>query len=80
MTLTVYQQTKEYLKIHPSKWLVTGVSGFIGSNLLEELLKLNQEVVGLDNFSTGFKQNLQDIENMFLACNGRDSLFWRVIF
>ena len=63
MTLTVYQQTKEYLKIHPSKWLVTGVSGFIGSNLLEELLKLNQEVVGLDNFSTGFKQNLQDIEN-----------------
>jgi UDP-N-acetylglucosamine 4-epimerase len=63
MTLTVYQQTKEYLKIHPSKWLVTGVSGFIGSNLVEELLKLNQEVVGLDNFSTGFKQNLQDIEN-----------------
>ena len=63
MTLTVYQQTKEYLKIHPSKWLVTGVGGFIGSNLLEELLNLNQEVVGLDNFSTGFKKNLEDIEN-----------------
>jgi UDP-N-acetylglucosamine 4-epimerase len=62
MASTVYQQTKEYLRAHPSKWLVTGVSGFIGSNLLEELLNLNQVVVGLDNFSTGFKENLQDIE------------------
>lgn len=42
----------------PKTWLVTGVAGFIGSNLLEQLLKLDQKVVGLDNFSTGFQLNL----------------------
>jgi UDP-N-acetylglucosamine/UDP-N-acetyl-alpha-D-glucosaminouronate 4-epimerase len=39
-------------------WLITGVAGFIGSNLLERLLKLGQRVVGLDNFSTGHRHNL----------------------
>jgi len=43
-------------------WLVTGVAGFIGSHLLEELLLLNQNVVGVDNFSTGFKANLEDVK------------------
>jgi UDP-N-acetylglucosamine 4-epimerase len=43
-------------------WLVTGVAGFIGSNLLEALLKLGQRVVGLDNFSTGFQHNLDQVE------------------
>lgn len=52
---------KELLK-HPQTWLVTGVAGFIGSNLLEFLLKCNQTVVGLDNFSTGHKKNLDDIK------------------
>lgn len=42
-------------------WLVTGVAGFIGSNLLESLLKLNQRVVGLDNFSTGHSRNLEEV-------------------
>ncbi len=49
------------LKQSPKKWLITGVAGFIGSNLLEELLRLGQGVVGLDNFSTGFKHNLDDV-------------------
>ena len=45
----------------PESWLVTGVAGFIGSNLLETLLKLNQQVVGLDNFSTGYQHNLDQV-------------------
>jgi UDP-N-acetylglucosamine 4-epimerase len=49
------------LKESPKKWLITGVAGFIGSNLLEELLRLGQGVVVLDNFSTGFKHNLEDV-------------------
>ena len=44
------------------KWVITGVAGFIGSNLLEELLLLNQRVVGLDNFSTGTKNNLEEVK------------------
>ena len=44
-------------------WLVTGVAGFIGSNLAEQLLKLNQKVAGLDNFATGHKHNLEHIKN-----------------
>ena len=47
---------------HPRAWLVTGVAGFIGSNLLEALLALGQRVVGLDNFSTGFRHNLEQVE------------------
>lgn len=49
---------KKKLKNQEKKWLITGVAGFIGSNLLESLLKNNQKVVGVDNFSTGFKKNL----------------------
>jgi len=45
----------------PRTWLVTGVAGFIGSNLLEALLKLEQRVVGLDNFSTGHRDNLEQV-------------------
>lgn len=52
------------LEVQESKktWLVTGCAGFIGSNILESLLKLNQKVIGLDNFSTGFKKNLDEIK------------------
>ena len=48
----------------PKKWLITGVAGFIGSNLLETLLKLNQRVVGLDNFATGHQHNLDEVQNL----------------
>ena len=47
----------------PKTWLVTGVAGFIGSNLLETLLQLNQKVTGLDNFATGHRHNLDDPAN-----------------
>ena len=43
-------------------WLITGVAGFIGSNLLEALLSMNQHVIGLDNFSTGHKKNLAEVQ------------------
>ena len=48
-----YDDVKSHLLNNRSTWLITGVTGFIGSNLLETLLKLDQWVVGLDNFSTG---------------------------
>ncbi|MEH6552231.1 MAG: NAD-dependent epimerase/dehydratase family protein [Pseudomonadales bacterium] len=61
--MTKYEQIKAELETAPKVWLITGVAGFIGSNLLEALLKLNQTVVGLDNFATGFKHNLQDVQS-----------------
>ena len=48
----------------PKTWLITGVAGFIGSNLLETLLKLDQYVVGLDNFATGHQRNLDEVETL----------------
>jgi len=47
-----------HLEKNQYTWLITGVAGFIGSNLLEKLLKLNQRVIGVDNFSTGYKSNI----------------------
>lgn len=54
-------EIEEDLKRSPRIWLITGVAGFIGSNLLQKLLSLDQKVVGLDNFSTGHKRNLEDV-------------------
>ena len=56
-----YRQVRERLAAHPQRWLVTGVAGFIGSNLLDELLSLGQSVVGLDNFSTGHRSNIEEV-------------------
>ena len=56
--MTKYDQLEENLKVDQNLWLVTGVAGFIGSNLLEKLLILNQKVVGLDNFDTGYQHNI----------------------
>lgn len=60
--MSVYDTLKRQLKTKPKTWLITGVAGFIGSNLLESLLKLNQRVVGLDNLSTGRLCNLEEVE------------------
>jgi len=55
-----YRRLREHLSATPKVWVVTGVAGFIGSNLLQELLALGQTVVGVDNFSTGHRRNLDD--------------------
>ncbi len=52
------------LRAAPRTWLVTGTAGFIGSNILETLLHLDQRVVGLDNFSTGYEQNLDEVRTV----------------
>jgi UDP-N-acetylglucosamine/UDP-N-acetylgalactosamine 4-epimerase len=59
-----YKTVKKILVDNPKTWLVTGVAGFIGSNLLETLLQLNQHVVGLDNFSTGNEENLLEVKSL----------------
>lgn len=56
-----YQSTRDSLSAEPRVWLVTGAAGFIGSNLVQELLGLGQNVVGLDNFSTGHQSNLDEV-------------------
>ncbi|WP_168418330.1 NAD-dependent epimerase/dehydratase family protein [Acinetobacter towneri] len=65
--MSQYQTVCEELQQAPKIWLVTGVAGFIGSNLLETLLKLNQKVVGLDNFATGHQHNLDEVQNLVSA-------------
>ena len=67
--MTRYEEIQERLQEHPRTWLVTGVAGFIGSHLLEKLLRLNQRVVGLDNFATGNKRNLSNVASRV----GRDA-------
>lgn len=62
--ITCYEQLCRDLPKSPKTWLVTGVAGFIGSNLLETLLKLDQRVVGLDNFSTGYQRNLDEVQSL----------------
>jgi len=59
-----YQEAKVQLKSSPKVWLITGVAGFIGSNLLEHLLKLDQTIVGLDNFATGHQHNLDEVQSL----------------
>lgn len=62
--MTRYEQLLIDLPKSPKTWLITGVAGFIGSNLLEALLTLNQRVVGLDNFATGFQHNLDEVKSL----------------
>ena len=56
-----YNEVKRKIQNDPKHWLITGVAGFIGSNLLEHLLKLNQTVCGIDNFITGKRKNLKEV-------------------
>ncbi len=62
-----YEEVKNQLKNAPKTWLVTGVAGFIGSNLLETLLLIDQKVVGLDNFATGHQHNLDEVKSEVTA-------------
>ena len=61
---TKIAEVEQELCSTPKKWLITGCAGFIGSNLLEKLLSLNQTVVGLDNFSTGKQSNLDEVQSL----------------
>jgi UDP-N-acetylglucosamine 4-epimerase len=62
--ISAYETLKAQLMNEQHTWLITGVAGFIGSNLLETLLKLNQLVVGLDNFATGHQRNLDEVQTL----------------
>lgn len=64
IAMSTYQILQHDLTEHPARWLITGVAGFIGSNLLETLLRLGQQVVGLDNFSTGYQHNLEQVREL----------------
>lgn len=70
--MTSYEHLQENLKCNQSTWLVTGVAGFIGSNLLEKLLILNQKVVGLDNLDTGYQKNIEQAINDANSYQGRE--------
>jgi len=59
--MTRYEELRDHLARRQHRWLVTGVAGFIGSHLLDALLRLDQVVVGVDNFSTGRRENLADV-------------------
>lgn len=69
--MSAYAHVLKRLRNSPETWLVTGIAGFIGSNLLEHLLTLNQRVVGLDNFSTGHRRNLEAVKNLVSASQWR---------
>lgn len=62
--MSAYSDLTKSMTAEPSRWLITGVAGFIGSNLLEHLLKLGQTVVGLDNFMTGYQKNLDMVRDI----------------
>ena len=62
--MSPYTQLQARLAQEPRTWLITGVTGFIGSNLLEALLKLDQRVVGLDNFATGHQRILDEVQTL----------------
>lgn len=70
-----YAQLQAKLAETPKTWLITGVAGFIGSNLLETLLALNQKVVGLDNFATGYQHNLDEVAGLLTPEQWRNFRF-----
>jgi UDP-N-acetylglucosamine 4-epimerase len=59
--VTEYEKVRKELRERPRTWVVTGAAGFIGSNLAEHLLRLDQRVIGLDNFSTGHRHNVDSV-------------------
>lgn len=75
--MTNFEKIQSGLLSNPRTWLVTGCAGFIGSNLLEFLLGLNQRVVGLDNLSTGYQSNLDDVRALVSESQWRRFRFIR---
>lgn len=75
--MSAYQHCLQQLQAQPRRWLVTGVAGFIGSNLLQTLLEHGQQVVGLDNFSTGHQHNLDEVEAIVGATAWKNFQFIR---
>ena len=73
--MTAYEKLSTDLKRRPKTWLVTGAAGFIGSNIIETLLKLGQRVVGLDNFATGKKKNLDEVKKRVEASRWKNFSF-----
>jgi UDP-N-acetylglucosamine/UDP-N-acetylgalactosamine 4-epimerase len=59
--MTAFDRARSELQASPRKWCVTGAAGFIGSHLIEALLGLDQQVVGLDNYDTGRRENVDDV-------------------
>jgi UDP-N-acetylglucosamine 4-epimerase len=62
--ITLHDDLVQSLAIQPRHWLVTGSAGFIGSHLLETLLRANQKVTSLDNFATGHQRNLDEVRTL----------------
>lgn len=75
--MTKYDELKQHLNERRYTWLITGVAGFIGSNLLETLLRHNQTVVGLDNFSTGHQRNLDQVQTIVTPVQWQCFQFYR---
>src|SRR5207302_11346262 len=70
-----YEQVQQRIRATPRTWLVTGAAGFIGSHLLETLPKLDQQVVGLDNFSTGNRNNLEQVKQALTVAQWKNLRF-----
>ena len=75
--MSAYETLKTQLQCKQHTWLITGAAGFIGSNLLEALLQLNQKVVGLDNFSTGHQRNLDEVQSIVTPAQWQNFSFMR---
>ncbi len=73
--MAIYEGVQERVKAAPRTWLVTGAAGFIGSHLLEALLKLDQRVTGLDNFSSGHRGNLAQVKDAVTASQWKNFRF-----
>src|SRR5436190_4080010 len=73
--MTAYEKLRAKLKKTPRTWLITGAAGFIGSNIVETLLKLNQKVGGLDNFATSTKRNLEQVRKLVAPSQWRQFKF-----
>jgi UDP-N-acetylglucosamine 4-epimerase len=73
--MNAYEKLRTELKRKPRTWLVTGASGFIGSNIVESLLKLGQKVLGLDNFATSKEKNIEEVKELVGSTKWRNFKF-----